>query len=483
MKQYRTLFNRLLKRIKTCGVGTLCFMSGATLYSCSLDIPYENQFSDPDAINTVTAARELLASAYSVWPTNEFELSVLSDDFKPTYLIDEDMSLNYLYKWQKAPIEELSNSLWTNYYQVIATVNTLLDRVDDVAIYSDEEKVLLAQIVCEAKTLKAYSYFNLLRLFAPIYADGEDKDGIVLKDHLELGFLKRSSIKECVSQIRTLLEECVRTDFKSSDPFWLSQCSAFYLLAEVELYAGRYGKAVEHAQKVIDMKGGEKALTETNYINLWTSNASEERIFSLSNNKPYYGGINYDKVKGDYMTVNAEVVESYAPDDLRLIQTVYPFDMPGEISGTVEKVPYLGKYNRLNWTKKEVTLINKLRLSGAYFILAEGYCRDGKGDGKKAVQVLNEYLSQRKAQLVDDNMPVATVLKTILQEKRKEFVGEGERYFDLKRCRKDVLANWNTIEDKQIEPDDFRWTFPIPKSEYLYNDNMTQNDGWPKIEH
>ena len=28
--------------------------------SCSLDIPYENQFSDPDAVTTPAAARELL---------------------------------------------------------------------------------------------------------------------------------------------------------------------------------------------------------------------------------------------------------------------------------------------------------------------------------------------------------------------------------------------------------------------------------------
>lgn len=30
--------------------------------SCSLDIPYENQFSDPDAVTTPAAARELHAS-------------------------------------------------------------------------------------------------------------------------------------------------------------------------------------------------------------------------------------------------------------------------------------------------------------------------------------------------------------------------------------------------------------------------------------
>ena len=64
--------------------------------SCSLDIPYENQFSDPDAVTTPAAARELLASAYSELPTPEFNLSVLGDDFEPTYLIARNSSLSNL---------------------------------------------------------------------------------------------------------------------------------------------------------------------------------------------------------------------------------------------------------------------------------------------------------------------------------------------------------------------------------------------------
>ena len=55
------------------------------LTGCSLDIPYENQFSDPDAISTTSTARELLATAYSQLPNLEYDLSILSDDFEPTY--------------------------------------------------------------------------------------------------------------------------------------------------------------------------------------------------------------------------------------------------------------------------------------------------------------------------------------------------------------------------------------------------------------
>lgn len=38
------------------------------------------------------------------------------------------------------------------------------------------------------------------------------------------------------------------------------------------------------------------------------------------------------------------------------------------------------------------------------------------------------------------------------------------------------------MKDKRVEKDDYRWTFPIPKAEYLYNENVSQNEGWTKIE-
>jgi len=32
-----------------------------------------------------------------------------------------------------------------------------------------------------------------------------------------------------------------------------------------------------------------------------------------------------------------------------------------------------------------------------------------------------------------------------------------------------------------IAADDYRWLFPIPESEYKYNDLMDQNPEWPMI--
>lgn len=155
--------------------------------ACTLDIPYENQLSDPSAITTVTTARELLASAYDRMPNPEFELSVLSDDFETTSLISRNSDLGNLYKWQTQPLTDLALSLWQSYYESIAIANAVLERTGSITPQNDSEVAQLAAVNAEAKALKAYCYFDLLRLFAPDISEGGERDGIILKEQFELG--------------------------------------------------------------------------------------------------------------------------------------------------------------------------------------------------------------------------------------------------------------------------------------------------------
>ena len=75
------------------------------------------------------------------------------------------------------------------------------------------------------------------------------------------------------------------------------------------------------------------------------------------------------------------------------------------------------------------------------------------------------------------------VRRLIHKERRVEFVGEGVRFFDMKRCA--IPAKRYSVYGKQvsttIKPDDYRWTLPIPASEYRYNTLVKQNEGWPVL--
>ena len=183
----------------------LFLLATIAITACTLDIPYENRYSDPDAINTAEKARELLATAYETLPDFAFELSVLSDDFEPTSILRKDIELANLYTWQPLQIDNLSISIWKNYYATIAISNAVLERT--ALIKNSKEFFKIKQVESEAYMLKAYSFFQLLRFFASDYKDGDEKEGIPLKSKLELEFLPRAKIKTVVETIRDLINK------------------------------------------------------------------------------------------------------------------------------------------------------------------------------------------------------------------------------------------------------------------------------------
>ena len=458
------------------GLAALCCAA------CSLDIPYENQLSDPSAITSVTTARELLASAYDRLPNPEFELSVLSDDFTTTPLISRNADLGNLYKWQTQPLTNLALSLWQSYYETIAIANAVLERSGAITPQNDSEQAQLDAVNAEAKALKAYCYFDLLRLFAPDISEGGSHDGVILKEQFELGFLPRSSIDACVNYIRTLLTDAVSAKNSPETAYWISQQGIRCLLAELELYAGQYEKAIEWANLVLNTAGGYDLFSETNYQQLWSGDAGPESLFSRHTTTSFYLDLRYDTEKGDFLEVSESLAASYDAEDLRGIESIYLKEFPGETVGETMTMRCLGKYNRMNWDATEISCIHKLRTATACFVLAEACCLQG-GHDDEARTAINEYLPRRKAQPLDESLTGDDLLRAILAEKQKEFVGEGERWFDLKHYRKGVLADWSQgNSDKRIDATDYRWTLPIPQEEYFYNENVTQNEGWPKIE-
>lgn len=440
--------------------------------SCSLDIPPADQYSDPDAITDVATARSLLASAYLLYPHYEYELSILGDDFCQTSATGKDMNQKNLYLWQDNSITSLAENIWLEYYNTIASCNTLLERVNNIVLENASEEGKKAAIISECKALKALCYFNLLRLFAPAYDKNPQADGIVLKERLGLEYPKRSSIETCVSAIRTLLTEAAVSENAPANNGWLSQTAVYYLLAELELYAGQYGQAAIYAEKVLE-QATDDMFTVSGYKRLWETASCKERIFGFYTAKSFYADIQFDVTNGDYFALNPQIV--YGEGDIRETYNVYPFEMEGE------QRDLLGKYNKVNKESESIQYINVMRYAGAYFIAAEAYSKTS-GKERLAIQKLNEYLEACQATTLDEGLTGDALLQAVHLEKMKEFAGEGILYFDLKRLHSGSLSRlskWGKSEEAKVENSDYRWCFPIPRSEYKYNENITQNEGWP----
>jgi hypothetical protein len=78
----------------------------------------------------------------------------------------------------------------------------------------------------------------------------------------------------------------------------------------------------------------------------------------------------------------------------------------------------------------------------------------------------------------------AALQDAILLQRRVELLGEGHRWFDLRRTTKSIvrtecgLNNSTRAERCNIGPDARGWIFPIPFNELKVNPNLTQNPGY-----
>lgn len=440
------------------------------LASCNLNIPPLDQFSDPDAINNVSNARSLLSSAYMAYPHPEYEFSLLGNDFVPTSLSIKDVSSLNLYNWSDREISKLAPSLWQNYYNVIAQCDALLERMDNVKTSSTEEQNEKQTITAEAKTLKALCYFQLLKVFAPAYDLNPDAPGVILKTHLGIEDKQRSSIRDCVSTIRGLLSDAVQMDGTSRNNGWLSKTAVLYLQADVALYSGDYETAITSGNAVI-AKANDAYFTSEGISNLWAKDSYAGRIFAFNTHSTYYSNIQFSMQEGDYFCVNPKL--NVGTSDLRYTSFTYPFVM----NGTVRTL--LGKYNRCNKLNQTTAYINTMRYAGAYYIVAEAYCR--KGETEAARVLINHYWHCIGVSEAPAGITNQALLELILTDKQREFVGEGVNFFDLKRTHLASLprySQWGTSASSSISSTDYRWNFPIPVSEYRFN-SVEQNAGWP----
>lgn len=147
-----------MKNIKNIIKKALLF-TGSTLLlaACSLNVPPPDQFSDPDAITDVNTGRALLTSCYLSYPHQEYEFSLLGNDFCPTNLSGKDVETQNLYNWQDKNISNLSSTVWPAYYTCISNCDVLLERIDKITTETaadlQEKQAIKADAAAEGNVL------------------------------------------------------------------------------------------------------------------------------------------------------------------------------------------------------------------------------------------------------------------------------------------------------------------------------------------
>lgn len=212
--------------------------------SCSdfLQEDLEGTYSTESFYRTPTHAEIALAGVYNTISFNSTNNAlwvygdVVSDDAVKGGLSGDLSDVQFLEEFNYSRANEYLNKMWRQYYEGVARVNFLLYYIDRI----DMPATRKAEIIGEAKFIRAYIYFNLTNIFGAIPLRVEP----VLSP--DLSPKAPSPVADIYTQIEKDLTEAVGgLKDKATNVGGASKGAAYGLLAKAHLYQGEWQASLD----------------------------------------------------------------------------------------------------------------------------------------------------------------------------------------------------------------------------------------------
>lgn len=410
-------------------------------------------------------------------------------------------SFYYDMNYQTASEFSSSTSVaWKSPYIVIGRANRIIAAAEGGAL-SDaaEAKATIDQYAAEAKVLRALAHFDLVRIYGKPYTEDQ---GASLGVPLVTGVLEsnakpaRSTVAEVYTQVVKDLTEAISSNALATEtePGYVSVWGAKAILSRVYLNMGDYANALSVAEDIIKNSGA-ALWTRDQYFKAWDASTPNESEFlfrlnvagSTDNND--LNGIGNLQQREGYkeMVATKKFVDMLTSDPKDVRNDMFlPATAAKEVATYGTNKVFLNKLRGQGGNLRNVTIVPIIRLSEVYLTAAE--CAFRKNDKTKAVEYLNDLVKNRTT----TEASLATVdnitLERILIERRKELIGEGQRYFDALRNNETITRytseadkGWHKTLSKEAQSFDrdyFKAIAAIPQAEINANPNIKQNTGY-----
>ena len=365
---------------------------------------------------------------------------------------------------------------YTNFYHVIYLCNYILNNLDDA---SDGAEFTRSYVEGAARFHRAFAYFNLVNLYAKHYDKNTAATDLGVPLMLEADpnlTTGRATVQQIYDQIFTDLNKAkdLLTEEKPKYPFRPGQTAVYALLARIYLYQGDYKLCMEAARtareqwsKPYDYNGYELEDVNPDFgIKGYPSNRWEEADIICYKGEGY--GPNEE---GDY-NLSEDLISLFDKEtDLRwkLFITSYPFFSGDDSQGDTPRTAFSFPNNR------------GLNVGELYLTEAEACARENEIDD--ALYLLNEVARNRHVAGTyqdETERDPDKLLELILDERRRECICKGTRWFDLKRLNKDprfakTITHTLYGETYTLTPDDNHYVLPIPLIVISQNPQIEQN--------
>ena len=419
---------------------------------------------------------------YSEWSSYSYGWGAFVNDDQ---MYDGDLVLD----------DEFATDFWSAHYRAIADLNPAIKALNaDVlgtSATQEEKDALMAQ----AKFLRAFNYFNLVRLYGdvPLITDETDviADEIKRNPKVDVYALIESDLLFATQHLPATWEA-----EKMGRP---SRGAAKAILAKVYITmataplndVSNYAKARDMAADVMD-DGINSLVPNINDVfklensygpeMMWSFNASEDdnstppQIWLPSTMSDGWGDFKSDKVWG----------ESYPAEARKDAYLLLKDDNGDSYLTWYGQTPYVKKFlydTKANQDRyRSVQNVPIIRYADVLLLFAEAdnMATPGGSPSQAAVDAVNLIINRANAGLVNPSDPLLTTAMTeaafdaaVIQQRNLELCFEFDRWFDL--IRKRILCE-SQIPAYQPNCNDNDYLWPIPQTDLRLNPLLRPNN-------
>ncbi|HEY6502986.1 MAG TPA: RagB/SusD family nutrient uptake outer membrane protein [Chitinophagaceae bacterium] len=387
-------------------------------------------------------------------------------------------NLNTAFRWNYTADNPSVQAAWDDAYRVIQHTNLSVRGIDRFAA---TDRLKVNRIEGQARALRAFMHFELLRWWAADYDRNSTALGIAYVDKFDIEQMPaRLTVKQTYDKIEADLKTARAMVSNTDKPIqsatstagtnraYIDRLVCDAMLARMYLYANELDSAIKYASLVINAR---PLASQASFMDIWHDASTAEVIWSIK-----YQAAEPALAREIYQTAG-DLISWEPVDDLLNLYDIgdIRFDAYwADVNGHLVLGKYSAKATALG-NPDGVTDFKILRTGEMYLIRSEAYARK-TGMGAQALADLNALRSVRGA--VTGSETGTALLTAIQTERRKELMMEGHRFFDLKRTTRTVNRTQSCNSFCTLLPANRAWAFPVPQTEMLANRNMEQNPGY-----
>ncbi|TDS10999.1 RagB/SusD family nutrient uptake outer membrane protein [Sphingobacterium paludis] len=382
--------------------------------------------------------------------------------------------------------------LWKQSYDAINASNLNIKNIDAMTD-GQISPAIKSRLINEARFLRALHYFNLVRWFGDVPLVTEPVSSL----SGEQLYVSKATEQEVYTHIENDLIEAENLpnylEYGESDRGRASRGAAKSLLSKVYLTQQKWELARNKAKEVIDQEGYDLFESFVDVFAVDKKNG-KEHIFSaqFQGNSGYQGNslagrsapADIPGINGDYSdALHAEglLYQAYEAQDTRLPVT-FTTGKVSPVNGQYYALskPQFNKYydesvvGNQSQSSKNLSII---RYAEVLLIYAEAENELASSPTAAAIEALNRVRDRSGATLYAGGSGKDAFRELVFEERRKEFVYEYQRWFDLVRRGADYyIAKLHAA--KKMLAAARHLHFPTPQRELNLNPNLKQHPDW-----